>query len=79
MPTASPIITTISVTKKTNGNCWPMTATAANAVTMETMASPNGSSVATTAPNSSSSTSRAIGTPKRSPRSKSCVASSLFS
>ena len=46
MPTASPIIVIIIVTKKSSSKAWPITATAASAMAMATMARPNGSRVA---------------------------------
>ena len=69
----------IIVTKKISSKAWPMIPTAASAMAMATMAIPSGSSVAATAPKSSSRMISAMGTPKRSPCSKSCALSSLFS
>ena len=79
MPTASPIIVIIIVTKKSSSKAWPITATAASAMAMATMARPNGSRVAATAPNSARRIISATGTPIRSPFSRSSALSSLFS
>ena len=79
MPTASPIIVIIMVTKKISSETWPTIPTAASARAMATMASPIGSRAATTAPKRASRMISATGTPKRSPCSKSRALSSLFS
>ncbi len=53
-------------TKKEKTQTWPSTATSASASVIATIASRRGTSEATTAPNTSSSTIRAAGRPKKS-------------
>ena len=79
MPTASPIIVIIMVTKKISWETWPTIPTAANARAMATIASPIGRRAATTAPKRARRMISATGMPKRSPCSKSRALSSLFS
>ena len=76
MPTARPIMVTISVTKKLSSKTWPMSATRPNAMAMDTTARPIGARAATTAPKSTSRMMSATGMPNRSPCSSSSLANS---
>ena len=74
MPTARPIIEMMFVTNRLNSTIWPTSAVMPRAIPMATIAIPIGTSAATMAPKTTTSTMSATMMPIDSPLRASCSA-----